>query len=185
VLDSASEVVSYQLNPLPQQLGQKYQARYPAIREVLLGLDAGEVAPYLLDGESLCIDVEGEQLDILPTEVEVLANALPGFVFATEGAFLVALMTEITPALFQEGIARELVHVVQELRKQDSFDITDRIHLYIQASEELSEAASTHREYIMNETLAVEIHEGEVPEGTTTSVKISGGEVHIGIVKAV
>ena len=185
VLDSASEVVSYQLNPLPQQLGQKYQARYPAIREVLLGLDAEEVAPNLLDGELICIDVEGEQLDILPTEVEVLANALPGFVFATEGAFLVALKTEITPALFQEGIARELVHVVQELRKQGRFEIADRIHLYIQASEELSEAASTHREYIMNETLAVEMHKGEVPEGTTTtSAKISGVEVHIGIVKA-
>ena len=90
-----------------------------------------------------------------------------------------------SPALFQEGLARELVRRVQELRKKGGFDIADRIHIYIQATEGLSEAASTHREYIMNETLAVEMHKGEPPEGATTaSVKFSGVEAYIGIVKA-
>ena len=185
LLDSASEVFSYQLNPLPQQLGQKYQSRYPAIREVLLGLNAEEIAPNLLDGESLRIEVESEQIEILPTEIEVRANALPGFVVATEGTYLAALKIELTPALFQEGLARELVRRIQELRKQGRFDIADRIHLYIQAAEELSEAVDNHREYIMNETLAVEMYKNMAPEGTTTtSVKFSGVQAHIGIVKA-
>ena len=185
LLDSASEVVSYQLNPLPQQLGQKYQARYPIIREALLDLDAEEFAPNLLDGEPLFINVEGEQLEILPTEVELRANALSGFVVATEGAYLAALKTELTPALFQEGLVRELVRRVQELRKQGGFDIADRIHIYILATDGLLEAVNTHREYIMNETLAVEIREGEIPEdATTTSVKFSGESAQIGVSKA-
>jgi isoleucyl-tRNA synthetase len=184
-LDSTNEVVSYQINPLPKQLGQKYEAKYPAIREALLNLNAEDSATTLLAGNALVVEVDGERLEIQPSEVELHATALSGFVVASEGAYLAAIKTELTPALFQEGLARELVRRVQDLRKQAELDIADRIHLYILATGELSESINTHHAYIRDETLAVRIYESDPPEGAAiTSVKFSGVKAQIGIVKA-
>ena len=133
----------------------------------------------------MVVEVDGEKLEIQPAEVELHATALSGFVVASEGAYLAAIKTELTPALFQEGLARELVRRVQDLRKQAELDIADRIHLYILATGEMSESINTHRAYIRDETLAVRIHESDPPEeATITSVKFSGVKAQIGIVRA-
>jgi isoleucyl-tRNA synthetase len=184
-LDSTSEVVSYKIVPLPKQLGQKYKARYPAIRAALLSLDVEQFAPALMAGNSLHIDVDDEQLEIFPTEVELHVTAFSGFVVASEGAYLAALKTELTPTLFQEGLARELVRRIQDLRKQAAFEISDRIYLYILGSSDLSAAVSAHRRYIMDETLAIRLLESDPPqEAIRSSVKFSGVEAKLGIVKA-
>jgi isoleucyl-tRNA synthetase len=151
------------LNPLPRQLGQKYKARMPAIRAALLALDPEPAALSFLDRRAVRVTVEGEFYDILPEDVEVHLSAHQGLSVATDGAYLCALRTELTPELQAEGLAREFVRHVQELRKQADFDIADRIRLYVQATPRLAEAIATHQEYIMGETLTIELV-GEVPE---------------------
>ncbi len=76
---------------------------------------------------------------------------------AEDGAYVVALVTALTPDLVQEGVAREFVRRVQDLRKAANLDVADRIHLYIQASSELQAAITTHRDYVTTETLAVSV----------------------------
>ncbi len=89
------------LNPLPKQLGQKYGSRFPAIRKALLALDAEPAAQTLLAGAPLPVEVNGEMVSVLPEEVEVRAQARAGFAVASEGAYLAALVTELTPELVQ------------------------------------------------------------------------------------
>jgi isoleucyl-tRNA synthetase len=128
--------------------------------------------------------IEGQELKILPEEVEVRLTAKEGFSVASEGAYLAALVTDLTPELIQEGLARELVRRIQDLRKQADLEIADRIRLYYQASAGMETAIMTYREYIMGETLAVEMVPGSMPAGVMTGKdEVDGEEISIGLVK--
>ena len=184
-LDAASEAVSYALNPLPKQLGQKYGSRFPGIRKALIEMDPEAGAKTLLAGNQLEVVAEGQAYQILPEEVEVRAQAKSGFSVATEGALMAALVTDLTPELELEGLAREFVRRVQDLRKQAEFEISDRIQIYYEATPKLTEALEAFREYVMTETLAVELLSQDLPHGLpTTSDAFDGEEVKIGLAKA-
>jgi isoleucyl-tRNA synthetase len=185
-LGSAGEAVSYSLNPLPRQLGSKYQDKFPAIRKALLALDADEAAAALLDEQPVKVTVDGETFDILPEEVEVRADAKTGLTVAQDGAYLAALSTELTPELVSEGLAREFVRRVQDLRKQADFEIADRIEVYYQASEKLTAAVAEHREYIMGEVLATEMQATAAPKAAYSAEEpftFDGEEVAVGLVR--
>jgi len=162
-LNSAAEAVSYSLNPLPKQLGQKYGNKYPEIRKQVLALDVEKTATALLSGQTLTLKIDGDMVEILPEEVEVRIQAKAGYSVASEGAYVAALVTELTPELIEEGLAREFVRRLQDLRKTADLDIADRIRVVYSASELLSRAVSTFKTYIMAETLAVGLDSGEVP----------------------
>lgn len=184
-LGSAGEAVAYTLNPLPKQLGQKYQARFPAVRAAILAMDPNEAAQALLNGDSIKVSVDGENLEILPDEVEVRAEARSGLAVSSEGAYLAALKTELTPELVREGLAREFVRRVQEMRKQADFDIADRIKMYLEASPRLVEAVDEYRDYIMGETLTLELKTAPAPERSVTEdFEFEGERVKVGLVKA-
>lgn len=184
-LDAASEAVAYSLNPLPKQLGQKYGSRFPAVRQALLALDAEGPARKLLNGETVSVEVQGETLEIQPDEVEVRAQAKAGFAVASEGAYLAALVTELTPELIQEGLAREFVRRVQDLRKTADLDIADRIRVYYQATPVLAQAVERFKEYITAETLTVELVNAVAPEGWDfVTDSFDGENVTVALVKA-
>jgi isoleucyl-tRNA synthetase len=188
LLHSAGEAVSYSLNPLPKQLGQKYKARMPAIRAAILALDPEPAALSFLDRRAVRVTVDGEFYDILPEDVEVRVSARQGLAVAAEGAYLCALRTDLTPELVAEGLAREFVRRVQELRKQAELDIADRIRLQVQATPRLATAIAAYQEYIKGETLAVELAMVDalsVSEGLSYSeAEFEGEKVVIRIFKA-
>jgi isoleucyl-tRNA synthetase len=185
VLNTAGEAVSYSLNPLPKQIGQKYGGKSPRLRAALLALPANEASLKLLAGQSLHLTVDGEEYEILPDEVEVRIQARAGFAVASEGAYLAALVTELTPDLVREGLAREFVRRVQDRRKQADFDISDRIRVIYSATPNLTEAVHAFRDYIMMETLAVELLPGEVPGDMPSGTdEFDGEQVTIGLAKA-
>ena len=165
LLGSASEAVCFSLNPLPKQLGQRFKALFPKVRKALMDLPADQSARKLLDGETLTISVEDERYQVMPDEVEVRAEAKEGYAVASEGAYLAALVTELSPELIKEGLVREFVRRVQSLRKEADFDIADRIILYYTASKGLCEAIAEFEAYIREETLAIELITGQNPEG--------------------
>jgi isoleucyl-tRNA synthetase len=169
LLDEASEVVAYQLHPLPRQLGQKYGARFPILKKAIMELDAAEAAKTLLTGKSIEVDFEGDKLDILPEEVEVRFEALEGIAAAAEGGYVVGLDTALTDDLIAEGLMREFVRRVQAMRKDAGLDVDDRIHLAYKASERLTRAIETHREFVMAEVLATEMQEVKKPKGKHTA----------------
>jgi isoleucyl-tRNA synthetase len=184
LLDTATEAVSHTVKPLPKQLGQKYGNKFPAIQKSILTLNAEEAAHTLLEGKSLRVQVNGDSYDILPEEVEVKAYAREGFAVAEEGAYVAALITDLTPELVQEGLAREFVRRVQDLRKSAELDVADRIELYVDASPGLKSAIEAHREYITVETLTSNLTFGSPPQGApSVEDRFEGETVTVGLIK--
>ena len=186
LLNASTEAVSHEVKPLPKQLGQKYGNKFPGIRKAILEMNAEEVAHALLAGQSLKVKVDGQEYDILPDEVEVRAQAKEGFAVAEDGAYVAALVTDLTPELVAEGLAREFVRRVQDLRKNAELDVADRIELYVEASTGLKSAIEAHREYITGETLAVALEfNTPPPDASRYEDEFDGEKVAFGfIVKA-
>ena len=185
LLNAANEAVSFSLNPLPKQLGQKYGSKFPEIRKAVLALDAEKTASSLLAGNAVKVEADGESYWLLPEEVEVRVNARSGYAVASEGAYLAALVTDLTPELIQEGLAREFVRRVQDLRKSAGLEIADRINLYVSASPALAEAINIQMDYICTETLARELKFEAAPEGSPfVSDEFDGETVTVALEKA-
>lgn len=184
LLDTSTEAISHTIKPLPKQLGQKYGNKFPAIQKAILAMNPEEVAHTLLDGNPLLVEVNGESFRVLPEEVEVKALAKEGFAVAEEGPYVAALVTELTPELVQEGLARELVRRVQDLRKSAELDVADRIELFVDASPGLRSAIEAHRDYITTETLTSNLVFGSPPPECAMAEDAFDGEtVRIGLVK--
>ncbi len=185
LLDASTEAVSHTLKPLPKQLGQKYGNKFPSIQRAVLALDAEAAAQTLMSGRPLLVTVEGVDYELLPDEVEVKTLAKAGFAVAEEGAYVAALVTELTPELVREGLAREFVRRVQDLRKQADLDVADRITLYVTASDGLKAAVEAYRDYITAETLTVDLQFAPAPEGAVSTQDTFDGEsLTVGLRKA-
>jgi isoleucyl-tRNA synthetase len=185
LLDASGEAVSFAVKPLSRQLGQKYGNKFPGLAKAIVALDATLAAPVLLSGQPVPVTLEGKEYAILPEEVEVRAQAKEGFAVATEGAYLAALITELTPELVSEGMAREFVRRVQDLRKSADLDVADRIRVSVIATGKLREAIEVNKDYIAAETLAVELN--FVDSGgalATMTDEFDGEKVTLGLKKA-
>jgi isoleucyl-tRNA synthetase len=184
LLDSATEAVSHAVKPLPKQLGQRYGNKFPGIQKAILAMNSEKAAHSLLEGKALRVEADGSSYDILPEEVEVKALAKEGFAVAEEGAYVAALVTELTPELIQEGLAREFVRRVQDLRKSADLDVADRIELFVEASPGIKSAVEAHKDYITAETLTSNLVFGTPPEGASvTQDEFDGEKVSVGLVK--
>jgi len=175
-LDAAGEVVAYTLNPLPKALGPKHGGLFPKVRAALMALDAEAAASMLLSGKPLTVRVDEAEVEVLCDEVEVRMTAREGFAVASEEGDLAALATDVSPALAREGLAREFVRRVQELRKTADLKISDRITVFYTATPNLADAIRHHAEYISSETLALELREGAAPKDAPTSADEFDGE---------
>ena len=176
LLDASEEAVSHEVKPLPKQLGQKYGSKFPAIRKAILDMNPEEVAHTMLAGQPVMVKADGQEYDIQPDEVEVRAQAKAGFAAAEDGAYVAALVTELTPELVAEGQAREFVRRVQDLRKSAELDVADRIELYVDASAGLKFAVEAYKEYVSGETLAVRLTFDTPPSDAHTSEDDFNGE---------
>ena len=184
LLDASTEALQHTVKPLPKQLGQKYGNRFPVIQKAILALNTEAVAHALLTDGKLPVEADGQSYEILPEEVEVKSLAKEGFAVAEDGAYVAALVTELTPDLVAEGMAREFVRRVQDFRKESGLDVADRITLYVTASEELRRAVQRHGEYISTETLARELLFSDAPVGATaTNDAFDGETVTIALLK--
>ena len=184
LLDSSTEAISHTIKPLPKQLGQKYGNKFPAIQKAILALNPEDAAHTLLGGDALQVQVNGDLYRVLPEEVEVKALAKVGFAVAEEGAYVAALVTELTPELVQEGLAREFVRRVQDLRKSADLEVADRIDLFVEASPGLQAALEAHREYVVAETLASSLaFESPPPQSSVVEDGFDGEILRVGLVK--
>jgi isoleucyl-tRNA synthetase len=185
LLNSTTEAVSHSIKALPRQLGQKYGNKFPAIQRALSEMNSEDVAHALLAGAPVKVRVEGEIYEVLPDEVEVKAQAKPGFAVAEDGPYVAALVTELTPELVREGQAREFVRRVQDLRKSADLAVADRINLFVEASSSLKSGIDEHREYIMAETLAASLVFGPPPAGAlSVDDSFDDEKFKVGLVKA-
>jgi isoleucyl-tRNA synthetase len=142
--------------------------RYPAESQALERL-----ASQILD------ELNAKELTLVGEEADLQREDTA---LATEGGYAIALVTTITPALADEGLARELVHRLQTMRKNASFDIADRIVTYYQGSEDLCRIMETHSDYIRQETLSRELVAGPPPAGAhAEEQKIAGHAITLAV----
>ncbi|MFN8433801.1 MAG: isoleucine--tRNA ligase [Anaerolineales bacterium] len=185
LLDASTEAVSHTVKPLPKQLGQKYGNKFPVIQKAILAMNAEEVAKALLSGNPLEVNAGGETFHIISEEVEVKAMAKEGFAVAEDGAYVAALVTMLTPELVAEGLAREFVRRVQDLRKTANLDVADRIELFVEASAGLKTAVETHADYIKAETLTVKLSFAAAPaNASVVEDEFEGEKVKVGLLKS-
>jgi isoleucyl-tRNA synthetase len=107
------------------------------------------------------MDLNGETVEITKEMVDVKISAKEGFAVAMENNVFTILDTTITDELIKEGLARELISKVQQMRKQNDFEMMDNIKIFVEADEEVAAAIEEHKEYIMAETLAVAVENKE------------------------
>jgi len=185
LLDASTEALTHTVKPLPKQLGQKYGNKFPAIQKAILAMNAEEAAGILQSGRPLKVTAGGEAYDVLPDEVEVKAMAKEGFAVAEEGAYVAALVTDLTPELMSEGLAREFVRRVQDLRKSAGLDVADRVELFVEASTGLRSAVEAHETYIKAETLATKLSfESPPKEASIVEDGFDEEKIKVGLVKA-
>jgi isoleucyl-tRNA synthetase len=181
---SAKEMWSYVLNPIPAKLGSKYKSKFPDIKRAILDLDPEQTAPILIEGLPIEVTVDNRIYMIQPDEVQVHAQASPTAVVAHDGNYIAALSTELTPDLIAEGISREFIRHIQELRKQASLEFSDTIQIYYQVPPQVSDALQRYRDNIMEETRADNMFVATPPnEAITLTTKIDSEEALIGFIK--
>jgi len=156
-VEHLSDFMEFTLKPNFKVLGPVLGPKLKTFQRVLAGLDASDVAPRLEAGESITIDLDGEPFEINSENILVTAKAKEGFNVMMENNLFVILDTTLTQELIDEGFAREFVSKVQQIRKNNDYEVTDNITIVYDGDEDISKAVESFKQYIMNETLAVSI----------------------------
>ena len=175
-----TDVVEFVVQPNLPLLGPKYGRETAKIRQALEVADTAEVAAQHSAGEPVVVG--GYTLQ--PEEILVTTRELDGFSVSSDAGYTVAVSTEVTPELLLEGQARELVHRIQNMRRDAGFDISDYITTYYSGSD-LDGLIETHGEYIRDETLSVQLICAQPPHEAHVAEQSFDGLVGtIGVVKA-
>lgn len=165
-------------------LGPKFGAKMKAIAAGISAFSQEDIAKIETDGRYV-LDINGEKIEISLSDVEIITQDIPGWVVANEDDLTVALDTTITDALCKEGISRELVNRIQNLRKEQGFDVTDNIIVEIEKCDLLCEAAKSFHDYIVGETLTKELKFSEHVDNSLQTIDVvDGKELAIKISKA-
>lgn len=160
-------------------LGKKLGPKMKAVSAALGGFTQEQIAELEKEGQiSLLIDSEPLILQI--AEVEITSEDIPGWMVANKGALTVALDVTITPELVNEGNAREIVNRIQKIRKDNGYELTDRIAVKITADERLKESITQFNSYICAEILADSLElVPEIPDGTDIEVNDISLKVYV------
>jgi isoleucyl-tRNA synthetase len=166
LLDDASGVLVKQIKPNFKTLGPRFGKDMGLISKEIQSFSADQINEIDSNG-SIVLQIAGNSITLTSEEVEITSQDIPGWLVANANGLTVALDITISEVLRQEGIARELVNRIQNIRKDSGFEVTDKIKVQLQRSGELENAIQSNDEYIMSETLTeVLIFEDEIKNGT-------------------
>jgi len=184
-IKDTSGIVTKKMKPNFKILGRKLGKNMKNLLATFNNLSQTEIADFEETGKYI-FKVDNQEIEILLSEVEVVTEDMPGWLVTSEGKFTVALDVSLTDELKEEGIAREFVNRVQNLRKDEDFDITDKIKLQIQKHDAINSAISNYKEYLSSQTLAnvVELVDNiDSNQKGTKFVEIDDIETYIKVVK--
>ncbi len=153
VLKDDSEIVNKSAKANFKVIGPKFGKKVNAVASAIKELDNAKIAR-LENGENISINAGGEEIIISKSDIEILSSEIKGWVVESAEGVTVAIDAELTPELIDEGLAREFVNRIQNMRKDAGFEVIDRIRIKYDGSENLVQAVSSFQNYITNETLA-------------------------------
>lgn len=186
VVSEVGQLVDYKLMPNNRLLGPRFGRAFPKVRAALMALDPAGSAKTLQSGDPLRVTVDGKVHELTDEEVLVQTESKGGLAVVSDKGVTVALDTQLSAQLVQEGYARDLVRSINNMRKEAGLDISDRIHLSYEADGDVAAAVTHFGAYIRQETLAVEMSAG-TPEGDVLqqTVSIGGRQVVLALRKSV
>jgi isoleucyl-tRNA synthetase len=174
-IQHADQYINYTVLPDLKRLGPRLGKRLPALRQALAKADGARLRAELEAAGEVALELDGERVTLSRDDLQVRLQAKPGWTAAQGRASVVVLSTELTPELLQEGLARELVHTIQSLRKDQNYEYTDRIAVGLETeSTELRTAAEAFADYIRGETLATQLTAGPLPNVEPVSLDLAG-----------
>jgi len=166
-IDDTSSILVKKIKPNFKTLGPRYGKLMKEISNAISGLSQQEITSFEVKG-SYTISVNGQQIMLTTEDVDIISEDIPGWQVANEGKLTVALDITVTDELRYEGIAREFVNRIQNIRKENGYDVTDKITVQIEDHKFVREAVKRHASYIGSQTLATAV---------TLSANIAGSDV--------
>jgi isoleucyl-tRNA synthetase len=167
-LDDAAGVLSKKVKPNFKTLGPKFGKDMKAVAELISSMSADTLANLETAGE---IQLEGFGISL--GDVEILTEDMPGYVTASEGGLTIALDQTLSPELIREGMAREFVNRIQNVRKDSGFDVVDKVHIVIQEDSTLwKESIDEFSGYIAQEVQALSIQWVAKINGPSTEINL-------------
>jgi isoleucyl-tRNA synthetase len=175
------ELVSYEVKPNYRTLGPRFGKSMPQVAAAVATLDPDHVAESVAGERDIGINVDGSEHTLAPEDVTLVMKPLDGYEVEAVAGRAVALALDLDEALRREGLAREVVHAIQNARKEAGLEISDRITLTLAGDGELVDAAREHESYVAGETLATSVRYDGTAEAAAA---IEGRELRIGIERA-
>jgi isoleucyl-tRNA synthetase len=182
-VEQEGALVQYKVLPDNKLLGPKFGSRFPQLRAALAQLDPSKVAASVQAGLPVTLDVGGEAVELAPETILVSTEPMPGLTVSADKYITVGIDATLTPELKAEGLAREIVRRVQDMRKKAGFNIEDRITTCYQAQGLLKEVFTTWGEYIASETLTTRLLDAPPVEGAYVEEHKLEGETIVLAVK--
>jgi len=155
-ISDTTGILVKKIKPNFKTLGPKYGKQMKGIGTAIAKFSQQDIATMERQGQWK-LNIDGTEVELTNEDVEIMSEDIPGLLVASEGKLTVALDVTLTTELIQEGIARELINRIQNLRKESGFDVTDKISIEIKKNEAIYDAIKTHEQYIANQTLAKQI----------------------------
>jgi len=179
------ELLIHRILPNNKVLGPRFGRKFPAVRAALAELDVAAARQRLEANLPLRLQVDGEEVELTHEDVLVQTTPREGLAVASDRGVTVAVDTALTPELTAEGLARDVVRRVQNLRKEAGFNLDDRIVTTYEADAELAAAVEAWHEFIAAETLSVKLVAGEPREGATVGEdRVGGHKLRLGVQRA-
>ena len=169
LLEDASDILVKQIKPNFKTLGPRFGKDMKLIANAINNFTQEDINIIEQNG-SIDIEINGKIINLGREDVEIKSQDIEGWLVANEGSLTVALDVTITDDLRQEGIARELVNRIQNLRKDSGFEVTDRIDVVLQTEDNIVNAVNTNLEYIKTETLTEEL---EILDSVNNGIEIA------------
>jgi isoleucyl-tRNA synthetase len=162
-MHAAEELVTFSAKPNFKALGAVFGKLTPRVADAIRGLESSVLAAFRR-GEPLRVQANGQAIDVIAEHFDLVQTARGSFATADEAGFTVALDPTITPELRLEGLARELVNRVQNLRKESGLEVQDRIRLGIFGDGEILDVSREWGQFVAGEVLATELETGSVTD---------------------
>ena len=154
--DNAAGILVKRVKPDFKKLGPRYGKIMKQLASIIAAMSQDDILRFEKEGRFV-FDIDGQQAVVEAEDVEIISEDIPGWLVANEGRLTVALDITVTEELRREGIARELVNRIQNIRKSSGFDITDKIHVQLTRNDETDPAVEEYKDYIAKQVLAESI----------------------------
>jgi len=165
VLDDDSEIVSKSAKANFKSIGPKFGKSVKAVGEAIKSFGKDEISQ-IESGKKIELNIENGKILVSSEDVEIVSSEIKDTVVESENGVTVAVDTELTQELIDEGLAREFVNRIQNMRKDAGFEVTDRIKIFFNGSEKLVDAVNSFKNYVSTETLAESLISGEIKNGS-------------------